>query len=72
VKLPWRSEAEQFAQFILRIYQLVQKRCFPFYGGTISLLTLLLHCFLALFITLVDGCTPSSVTPNLSQTDVCN
>jgi len=25
-----RSEAEQFAQFILRIYQLVQERCFPF------------------------------------------
>ena len=25
-----RNEAEQFAQFILQIYQLVQKRCFRF------------------------------------------
>ena len=25
-----RNEAEQFAQFILRIYQLVQERCFLF------------------------------------------
>jgi len=25
-----RNEAEQFAQFILRIYQLVQERRFPF------------------------------------------
>ena len=54
-----RNEAEQFAQFILQIYQRVQERCFPFsnksrYGvktGIILSLDLVLKIFIRILVT---------------------